>query len=40
VDGTSARFCTVGVVIAIASFDIAAKTWKRAQTARKENRLG
>jgi hypothetical protein len=28
--------CTVGVVIAIASFDIAAKTWKRAQIACKK----
>jgi hypothetical protein len=28
--------CTFGVFIAIASFDIAAKTWKRAQTAREE----
>jgi hypothetical protein len=35
-----AIICTVGVVIAIYSFDIAAQTWKRAQTARQGSRLG
>jgi hypothetical protein len=35
-----AILCTVGVFIAVASFDIAAKTRSRAQTAGKETRLG
>ena len=32
----SSIVCTLGVVIAIGSFEIAAGTWKRAQSAREE----